>query len=377
MATSSNSPRAVPSGKPGGPKASETDPPPSLLLRIFLICAFVITVGAYVAGQRSEAAGQDDAGRRQNEKLHRLLQERSKYQTYTKTGFQEENQRHYDLAVSNFHNALIIQDTAEGHYNLGGALLQQSRRAEAMEQFKAALERDPKLRDAYTSWGQALMDEGKADEAARIYGQAVAQNPDYSLTHFKLALALQAQRKNPEALAEFSQAARLGLDDADFWLRFGTVLNQEGKFAEAETNLARAAAMRADLPSLQFQLALAQQKQGKFTEAIAHYESALAGTPDEPDSLNNLALIHATATNADARNPKLAVSLATRASAAAGDRNPRYLDTLARSYAADGDFTQAALWEKKAMDRAGELGDKALEGESSARYALFQRHQTE
>jgi tetratricopeptide (TPR) repeat protein len=169
----------------------------------------------------------------------------------------------------------------------------------------------------------------------------------------------------------------LGLDDADFRLRFGTALNQEGRFAEAETHLSRAAAMTADLPTVQFQLAWAQQRQGKYTEAIAHYETALAQTPDQPDTLNNLALIHATATNAEARNPKRAVALATRASAAAGDQNPRFLDTLARSYAADGDFSEAALWERKAMERARELGDKALEGETSARYALFQQHRLE
>ena len=399
MATSSNSPEAVPPRTTGAAMGSDIDPPPSLPLRIFLICAFLITVAAYLAGRRSEATGQDEAGRIQNMKVRRLYENRQKYLAYTKAGFQEENEKHGDLGVSSFRKALVIQNTAEGHYNLGGALLQlstfkqemgddqfaaqrgaalqQSYRADALKEFQAAVALDPKLRDAYTSWGQALMEEGKAEEAARVYGQAIGQNPDYSLTHYKLALALEAQKKNAEALEQFAQAARLGLDDADFRLRFGAALNEEGQFAEAETNLIRAAAMKADLPTLQFQLALAQQKQGKLTEAIAHYETVLARTPEEPDTLNNLALIYATATNAEVRSPKMAESLATRASTAAGDKNPRYLDTLARSYAAEGDFTQAALWEKKAMERAGELGDKGLEGETAARYALYQQHKTE
>jgi tetratricopeptide (TPR) repeat protein len=377
MATSSNSPEAVPSGKSGATKNSDIDPPRSLPLEIFLFCAFLITVAAYVVSQRTEDMGKDEAGRRQNERLHRLLQEKTKSLAYAKIGFQEEYQKHFDLAVSNFQNALVIQNTAEGHYNLGNALLLQSRRAEALDQFKAAVALDPKLRDAYTSWGQALMDQGNAEEAAQVYRRAVAQAPDYSLFHFKLALALEALKKNAEALEECAQAARLGLDDADFWLQFGAWLNQEAKFAEAETNLSKAAAMRADLPNVQYQLALAEQKQGKFTEAIAHYETALSQTPEQPDTLNNLALIYATATGADARNPKMAVSLATRASTAAADKNPRFLDTLARSYAADGDFLQAALWEKKAMDQAGQAGDKDLQSELGARYALFQQHKLE
>ena len=53
-------------------------------------------------------------------------------------------------------------------------------------------------------------------------------------------------------------------------------------------------------------------------------------TPDHPETLNNMALIYATATNAQVRSPKMAVMLATRASAGVGDQNSRYLDTLAR-----------------------------------------------
>lgn len=377
MATSSNSPGADPYGKAGTAKSSDVDPPPSLPLQIFLFCAFLVTVAAYVVGQRENPSGQDDVARRKNETLHRLIAEKTKSQGYTKVGFQEEYQKHYDLAVSNFQNALIVLNTADGHYNLGNALLLQSRRPAAFEHFKAALALDPKLRDAYTSWGQALMDQGDAEGAAQVYRQASANNPDYSLFHFKLALALSAQKKNAEALDQCDEAARLGLDDADFWLQFGALLSEAGKFAEAETNLTKAAAMRADLPKLQFQLAWALQKQGKLAEAIAHYETALAQTPDQPDTLNNLALIYATAPRAELRNPKMAVSLATQASTAAGDKNPRFLDTLARSYAADGDFLQAALWEKKAVDLAGQSGDKDLQGELEARYALWQQHKVE
>jgi tetratricopeptide (TPR) repeat protein len=377
MANSSNSPGAVPPGKAGAVKNTDIDPPPSLPLQIFLFCAFLLTVAAYLVGQRTDSATEGEVARRKNETLHRLIEEKSKSMAYTSRGFQEEYQKHYDLAASNFQDALVIQNSAEGHYNLGNALLLQGKRAEALAQFKAALALDPKLRDAYTSWGQALMEQGQAAEAAAVYQQASAQNPDYSLFHFKLALALEAMQKNAEALEESGKAARLGLDDAEFWLDYGVMLSHDGKFAAAETNLIKAAAMRADLPRVQFELALAQEKQGKVKEAIPHYETAISQAADPSVALNNLALIYATAKMAGVRNPKMAVSLATQASRAAGDQNPRYLDTLARSYAADGDFLQAAVWEKKAMDQAAQTGDKDLQGELAARYALFQQHKSE
>jgi tetratricopeptide (TPR) repeat protein len=196
MATLSHNPRGVPYGKSGAAESFEIEPPPSLLLRIFLLLAFLVTAAAFVVGQREDASGQDDVVLRKNESLHRMLAEKTKSQEYARIGFQEENLKHYDLAISNFQNALIVLNSADGHYNLANALLLQGKLTVAYEHFKTALALDPKLRDAYTSWGQALLDQGDADGAARVYAEASAKNPDDSLFHFKLAQAQEVQRKD-------------------------------------------------------------------------------------------------------------------------------------------------------------------------------------
>ena len=374
MANRSNTAGADPPGKAG---TGEFDPPPSLPLQIFLFCAFLVTVAAYVVSQRSQPPEMETALQAQNDRLHRLVMERTKYDAFTRIGFQAEEQRHFEEAVSDFQNALSIQNTGEARYNLGNALLLEGKTNEALAQFQIALGLTPKLRDVYTSWGQALMDQGKAEEAERLYRQAIEQNPEFSLTHFKLAVALEARNKKAEALEEYAQAARLGLNDPGFFLRFGSLLNREGKFAQAESYLTNATALKSDLPNVQFELAVAQQNQGKLAEAMRHYEAVLARNPDHPESLNNLALIYATATNAGLRSPKMAISLATRASTGAGDKNPRFLDTLARSYAAEGDFLQAAVWENKAVEQARASGNPELLRELTARHALFQQHKAE
>jgi hypothetical protein len=53
------------------------------------------------------------------------------------------------------------------------------------------------------------------------------------------------------------------------------------------------------------------------------------------------------------------------------------MDTLARSYAADGDFSQALTWEDKAMRRATQLSDDQQVREFQQRYALFLDHKTQ
>ena len=127
----------------------------------------------------------------------------------------------------------------------------------------------------------------------------------------------------------------------------------------------------------QFQLALAQERQGKYADAIGHYESTLACIADDPATLNNLALLSATATNQEVRSSKMAVLLAARACDATINQNARYMDTLARAYAADGDFIQAIAWEDKAVRRAAQLVDHNLLRELQPRFNLFVQHKTE
>jgi hypothetical protein len=53
------------------------------------------------------------------------------------------------------------------------------------------------------------------------------------------------------------------------------------------------------------------------------------------------------------------------------------MDTLARAYAADGDFFQAIAWEDKAVRRATQLMDHGLLREFQPRFNLFVQHKTE
>jgi hypothetical protein len=94
-------------------------------------------------------------------------------------------------------------------------------------------------------------------------------------------------------------------------------------------------------------------------------------------TLNNLALLYATATNREVRSSKMAVLLATRACDATTSQNARYMDTLARAYAADGDFVQAIAWEDKAVRRATQLADHDLLRELQPRFSLFVQHRAE
>jgi tetratricopeptide (TPR) repeat protein len=378
--------------------------PPSKALQWFLLVAFIISGAAYVVNEWTELTSSDVQKHRET-KLRRLVQSQSEYLSRTQAGDTAFSLKHYDQAVSEYRLALQAQNNAAGHELLGQALLKQGNPDPAFAQFREALRLDPGLINASSAWALALDAEGKPDEAVKILQDGVTRHPDAGILHYNLATTLllvqtdaEARRRAAavadktqeadaataevrslaaQALSHFTKASRNGISSPTFWCEYGQLLNKLGKYAEAETCLLRATSSDANMASAHFQLALAEVHLGKYAGAIEHYEKVLTLTPDDPATLNNLALLYATATNTDLRSPKMAAQLATRACDATTNQNARYMDTLARCYAADGDFFQAITWEDKAIQRANQLNDTDLARELQTRYALFIDHKTE
>jgi tetratricopeptide (TPR) repeat protein len=380
------------------------DVPPSKALQWFLLAALVITGAAYVVQEWTDLTTSKTKVRHET-KLQLLVRGQSDYLAHSKVGDEALAKKRYDVAVAEYRLALQGQNNAEGHESLGQALLKQGNPEAAFAQFREALGLDPGLVSVASAWGLALADVGKPEEAARILQEALQRNPDSGLLHYNLATALLQRRTDAEgrrrmaaaagqtteaaaaeaeakglaeeALRHFTKASRNKVDSAAFWCGYGQLLNQLGQYTEAEAYLVRAASEDAGMAAAHFQLAMAEEKLGKYAEAIDHYRQVLTLTPDDPATLNNLALLYATATNAEVRSPKMAVQLATRACDATTNQNARYMDTLARSYAAAGDFFQAIAWEEKALHRAKQLSDEDLARELQARDALFLDHKTQ
>jgi tetratricopeptide (TPR) repeat protein len=380
------------------------DIPPSKPLQWFLLVAFLISGAAYVVQEWTEKNPSQTQGQRPI-MLERQVQSQSKYLEHCKAGDEALAQKRYDQAVSEYRLALQSQNDASGHEFLGEALLKEGNPDAAFAEFREALRMDPNLVKASSVWGLALMAEGKPEEATNILGEGLQRHPEAGLLHYNMATAVLEMRTDVEgrrrmaasagktqeaqaaqteadglaadALRHFIKASGNGVDSPAFWCGYGQLLNQLGHYGEAKVCLDRAVSEDASVTAAHFQLAMAEDHLGKYAEAIAHYEKVLVLTPDDAGTLNNMALLYATATNAEARSPKMAVQLAMRACDATTSQNARYMDTLARSYAADGNFFQAIAWEDKALHRARQLSDEDLARELQGRYALFLEHKTQ
>jgi tetratricopeptide (TPR) repeat protein len=366
--------------------------------------AMIISVAAFVS-DRWGAAPLNEKEASHAIQVNLRSQRQFSSLTHALQGDEAFGKKNYIQAVAEYRLALQETNQPALHEKLGRALLAEGNPDAGFAQFKEALQGDPSRLEVYTAWGQGLISLGKPDEAARLYQDALKSNPSAGLLHYALAAALRDQQKSAEALRhaalasgntnqaqaaseqiaglaqeslqEFALARQMGVDLPDFWCGYGQLLVEQGKYPEGEASLSRAVGRDPSLAAAYSALALAEFHQGKYAEAIGHYESVLALVHDDPDTLNSLANLYVAATNTDFFSPRMAVQLATRACDATIKQNARYMDTLARSYAAAGDFLAAISWEDQAAHRATQLGDRALAAEYEARYGLLIDHRTE
>jgi Flp pilus assembly protein TadD len=81
-------------------------------------------------------------------------------------------------AESHYRKALQGKPTAEAHNGLGYALARQGRADEAIEQFRKAIDANPKFTPAYNNLAEALAKQGKLEEADEYYRRSLAEKPN-------------------------------------------------------------------------------------------------------------------------------------------------------------------------------------------------------
>jgi len=202
-----------------------------------------------------------------------------------------------DDAISNYTAALEEEPNyADAHNNLGGIFLDQKRYDEAIAHYRAALRIDTEpLR--YLNLANGLADAASARhdtklfaEAVQNFRQALQLNPDSSQAHHNLALTWQAQGRADEALEEFEQAARLYSNRVDTWTQLGLCYAQRNKMEQAAAAFREVIRLRPDSAGAYGCLGNALAEQNKLAEAVPFYLTALKLNPGDCQTEFNLAL---------------------------------------------------------------------------------------
>jgi len=202
------------------------------------------------------------------------------------------NLAHADVAAGRWRDAVAasleeLRIDPEYHgdapVNLGRALTELGRPAEALPYFTEALLRRPDSFDVHNNLGVALAALGRWPEAATHYEAALRLRPDFAEAENNLANALAKAGRLPEAMAHYEAARRLRPDFAEAEANWGRSLAEAGRATEALPHFERALQQQPDAGA-QAALAGAMAAAGRPAEAIPHYLAALELRPDDPSA---------------------------------------------------------------------------------------------
>ena len=259
----------------------------------------------------------------------------------------------------------------DAHYNLAVGLQLQGKLDESIIHYRLAVKHMPDFVRAYNNLGHALLAQAKNDEAIRTFRQILAIDSDFAKAHYNLGNALHSVGETEEAIRHYQEALRLEPDFAPTRLHLGNALLAQGHLDNAIAEYRHAVALEADDAVTQYSLAVALTMQGKMTDAYRHFQEAVRLEPEWPEALNGLAWILATHPDATVRQPKRALDLARKAADLTSHQEMTILDTLASSFAANGQFDRAVSIAKTAHKLATEAADQSLADQIRQRLELF------
>jgi len=184
--------------------------------------------------------------------------------------------------------AQLLPGDAEAHANLGAALHDRGRWAEALASLERALALGASEPQVLIDAGNALRGLGRAREAVARYRQALQGEPRSVEAHNNLGNAYLELGEPENAVAAYGRALELRPDAAQIHCNRGNALRQLGRFDEAQAASARAIALDPALAMAHNNLGLCLAARGERARAAASYREAVRLNPRYPEALTNL-----------------------------------------------------------------------------------------
>ena len=151
--------------------------------------------------------------------------------------------------------------------NLGVALLEQFKYADAVREFQRALQIDPKLLMAHINLAIALFNVPDLDAASREAQTAAMLAPQAPQPHYLLGLIARAQNRTDEALAAFARVRQIDPRDTSTNINIGQLLVQQKQYDKAVEAFRAALDVEPYNTTALYSLANALTRTGKRNEA--------------------------------------------------------------------------------------------------------------
>ena len=196
------------------------------------------------------------------------------------------------LALSDKYDNILPKEPnfplLEGHVHRQSQLLN-----EAIQDYTHALERDPKMVEAYVNRGYVLNDMQNAEQASQDFQTALQLNANNGTAHLGLSFSDLQLRHGKDALEQAALAEKILGESGATHLARATAYRQERLMPQAEREYLAAIKFSAQDPKLRLALADTQYHERKFTLALATLADALTLDPDDPVIYAQMAHAHA------------------------------------------------------------------------------------
>ncbi len=106
-----------------------------------------------------------------------------------------------------------------GHFNLGTALRDQGKHAEAGQSYLKALAMKPDYADVHNNLGEIFRDQGNMDDAIKSYQTAISIQPDHRGANYNMAEFLYLAKKFEQARPYFERSRFLDWRK-EHWIAF-------------------------------------------------------------------------------------------------------------------------------------------------------------
>jgi len=177
---------------------------------------------------------------------------------------------------------------ARPYNNLGAALMRAGRLAEAIQNFKAALNIQPDYGDAHYNLGYALSRQGNLEQGIRHFAETLRRDPKNLKALNNMGVALALQGRYGEAIHYLEAALKLNPLDADVHNNLGISLKNKGNLDAAIRHFNRALALDPRHAGAHNNLGLILKNNGQIEAAYHHFSRALEINPNLEDARRNL-----------------------------------------------------------------------------------------
>lgn len=190
-------------------------------------------------------------------------------------------------------HALSITPSTIGSYYLGVTLDRQGRAAEAIQQYRNALEIRPNYFDAQYALGGVLFRAGELSQATQHYRLALKLNPGHADLHVDLANTLALQGRMDEAMQHYRQALLIDPTSGNAYFNMGNSFARTEQFAKALESYRLALKISPTHSYAHFNLANTLVTRGDLNGAVEHYLQAVKYRPEFPEAYHNLGRVFA------------------------------------------------------------------------------------